>query len=299
MVAEQMIGAERLAVPVRGGELTVARWGSGDDVVVAVHGITANHTSWQRMADELGGEVTVLAPDLRGRGDSASLPGPWGMDAHAADILAVLDHLGIERAVLAGHSMGGFVVGKTASEYPDRVSHLVLVDGGVPLEIEWPEGLDSDAKVHVVIGPALERLDEDFGSLEEVLDYWRPHPAVGEEWNDYVERYIAYDVHEVDGVWRSKVSKEAILYDGRDTLEDASAVSGALDAGIAALMLVAPRGIMNQTPGLYAPEALQAVVEQYPHISTRLVEDVNHYSLAWSPRGARALADAVRDAVDA
>ena len=53
--------------------------------------------------------VRLIAPDLRGRGRSNTLPGPFGMTRHADDMAAVLDFLGVPRAVVVGHSMGGFV----------------------------------------------------------------------------------------------------------------------------------------------------------------------------------------------
>jgi len=52
-------------------------------------------------------DITFLAPDLRGRGASAGLPGPYGLDVHVADLVAVLSYWGVERAVLAGHSRWG------------------------------------------------------------------------------------------------------------------------------------------------------------------------------------------------
>ena len=286
-----------LQVPVRGGELTVRRWGDGDQVVVAVHGITANHRSFDRFVEELGEEVTVLAPDLRGRGGSADLPGPWGMGTHADDVVAILDHLEIDSATFLGHSMGGFVVTKTAERHPDRVDRLVLMDGGIPLPIEWPEGLDTEAKIQAVIGPALDRLDRSWDSLEGYLEYWRPHPAVGETWNAYVEDYLTYDVHEVDGGWRSKVSREAIVFDGRETLEDESSVNAIERIDVLTTLLWAPRGIMNQQPGLYPPEEIARIEEAFDHLTCRQVEDVNHYSLAFSEPGASVVAETVRKAL--
>lgn len=293
----EVTGPEILEVPVRGGELTVGRWGDGDDLVVAVHGITANHRSFARIAEELGDDVTVLAPDLRGRGGSADLPGPWGMATHADDVVAVLDHLDVGSALLLGHSMGGFVATKAAERHPDRVERLVLMDGGIPLPIEWPEGLDTEAKIQAVIGPALERLELEWETLEDYLDYWRPHPAVGETWNGYVEGYLAYDVHETDGAWRSKVSREAIVFDGAETLEDESSVDAIERIDVPTTLLSAPRGIMNQEPGLYPADVVAELPERFGHLHTRFVEDVNHYSLAFSEAGATVVAESVRKAL--
>ena len=91
-------------VPVVGGDLRVGfRPGkTGAPVVVLVHGITANHLSWSMVADQLGEDATLLAPDLRGRAGSASLPGPFGMANHALDLLAVLDDFGVRRATIVG-----------------------------------------------------------------------------------------------------------------------------------------------------------------------------------------------------
>ena len=89
-------GMDHVTVPVAGGDLFVARWGSGPPVL-AVHGITGSHAAWPWVADRLAGAVSLIAPDLRGRGASNGLPGPFGMAAHAADLVAVLDHLEADR----------------------------------------------------------------------------------------------------------------------------------------------------------------------------------------------------------
>nr|MBA2555364.1 alpha/beta fold hydrolase [Geodermatophilaceae bacterium] len=116
-------------VPVDGGVLTVGRWSGGPEapVVLAAHGITGNHLSWAAVARALDGAVTLVAPDLRGRGRSNGLPEPFGIRAHADDLAAVLDELGIAKTALVGHSMGGFVATTAAAVHPERFGPLVLV----------------------------------------------------------------------------------------------------------------------------------------------------------------------------
>src|SRR5690348_6070330 len=87
-------------VPVAAGRLTVLHAGPpverADIVVLAIHGITGNGMVWRSAVREAthGTQITVLAPDLRGRGGSAALPGPYGIATHIEDMLAVLDYVG-------------------------------------------------------------------------------------------------------------------------------------------------------------------------------------------------------------
>ena len=131
-----------LNVAVDGGDLRVLLWGAGKRVAVAVHGITASGMSWQAVARHMPSDWTLAAPDLRGRGHSRDLPGPYGLDRHARDVVAVLRHFG-GRPVLAGHSMGAYVALLARDSHPELVRRLVLVDGGLPLPV--PDGVDLDA----------------------------------------------------------------------------------------------------------------------------------------------------------
>ena len=88
---ERTMTYRTMDVPVRGGMLRVGEWAPADPdapVVVAAHGITASHLAWATMADALP-DVRFVAPDLRGRGRSNGLPGPFGMVQHADDLAAV------------------------------------------------------------------------------------------------------------------------------------------------------------------------------------------------------------------
>src|SRR5205807_3851715 len=107
----------------------------GGPVVLAAHGITANHTCWAALVRALGGGVTVAAPDLRGRGASNGVGPAFGMETHADDLNAVLDHLAVPTAVVVGHSMGAFVAAAFGAKYPDRVAATLLVDGGLPVPL--------------------------------------------------------------------------------------------------------------------------------------------------------------------
>ena len=77
---------ERLDVPVGGGTLAAFRLSDGPETVLAVHGITANSRSWLPVARSLAGRASLVAVDLRGRGSSSALPGPYGMAAYASDL---------------------------------------------------------------------------------------------------------------------------------------------------------------------------------------------------------------------
>lgn len=296
---------ERFEVPVPGGRLTAGRWGSGEQVVVASHGITANHLSWQRLAELVversSGAVSLVAVDHRGRAGSAVVPGPYGPPAHGWDLIAVLDHLGLSKAVLAGHSMGGFVVSAAAELHPDRVEALVLIDGGVPFPLEIPDDADVEAVVQSVIGPALDRLDQRWPDEDAYVEFFRAHPAFGppNHWTDTVEAYVRYDaIQTADGQICSSVSKDAVLADGGAAIVDPRSAASIERADRPTLLLWAPRGILDQAPGLYWADQVDDVVESLPHLQAVLVPDTNHYTILTGDLGASVGADAVLAAVD-
>jgi len=284
---------EALDVPVRGGRLRVARWPADREdapTVVAAHGITANHLAWRRVADTLDGTATLLAPDLRGRGASGSLPRPYGLAAHADDLAAVLDHQGVDRAVALGHSMGGFVAANLAERHGGRVERLVLVDGGYAFAI--PEHLDVDEALQVTIGPAMERLRRSFPSVDAYLDFWRPHPAMAAAWDQALEEYLAYDLVGTPPDLRSACSLEAVRVDGADTI-GGTARDAVLRVTHDTTLLWAERGMFDETPGMYDAERVARLEAAAPHLHAERVDDVNHYTVLFAGQGARAVVRAL------
>ena len=263
-------------IPVPGGELTVGQWPGDAMPVLAIHGITANHLAWGMVAPLLAGPV--VAPDLRGRGGSGALPGPYGMTAHAADCVAVLDALGIEQAVVTGHSMGGFVASVLAHRYPDRVARLVLVDGGAPISSTVDD-------LETALGPAVARLSMRFASHEEYRDFWRQHPSFA-DWHPAIESYVDYDLTGAEPELRSKVDGEAVRADFMDlhTGTDPRAAYEALPSDT--VFLRAERGLFNEPTAFYPdPDAIGLKVTTVP--------GTNHYTILLGEDGARAVADAL------
>src|SRR5581483_3018571 len=117
---------EVLAVDVPGGALAVEHVAAGTSPVLAVHGISSQRKLWNWLRAARP-DLSLIAPDLRGRGDSGGGTGPSSVARHAADLVAVLDHLGLDRVPVCGMSMGGFVAVELATAFPDRVISLVLV----------------------------------------------------------------------------------------------------------------------------------------------------------------------------
>ena len=83
---------------------------------------------WQAQLTGLSGDVRVIAPDLRGAGESEVTPGPYSMDQYADDLVALMDHLDVTRAVVAGLSMGGYIAFALWRRHPERVRALALLD---------------------------------------------------------------------------------------------------------------------------------------------------------------------------
>ena len=287
-----------LEVAVRGGRLYLGAWGPPDGpVVVAVHGITASHVFWSLVGERLAADgVRLLAPDLRGRGLSAELPGPSSIAQHAEDVVAVLDAVGVERALLVGHSMGGFVVAVAAARHPDRVSASVLVDGGPPLTGPLPPDTDVETVLHAIIGPSLDRLRQTFGSRDDYRAFWRSHPAFADVPADLVDAYADHDLVAADGGgWRSRVVEARIVEDARGTLTDPEVASAVDRITGPVSLLVAPRGMLDGPEGLYGPEAVAAACDRQPRLRASTVADTNHFTIGMSSHGADAVVAAVHE----
>lgn len=280
-------------VSVAGGALSVASFGSGERLVLGIHGITGSCMQLAPVARRLGEAFRLVAPDLRGRGGSNGLPPPFGVRSHAADCAAVIEHVSSGPVTVLGESLGAFVAVVLAGTRPELVERLVLADGGLPTEV--PRGMDTDELLKAVIGPAIDRLDQVFASEQAYLEFWRAHPAVGEEWNADVEAYLAYDLEPAHGDgYVSRAQKDAVRADGGDVLADTSVIAGSLRQITCPIVLVrAARNLVNGLPPLYPEESVAPWRQLLADFEDELVEDTNHYTLMFGDRGASVLSERV------
>jgi pimeloyl-ACP methyl ester carboxylesterase len=289
---------KRYDVTVAGGALHVAHAGAppggAGSVVLALHGATASLMTWRTVAREITAQeedVCFLAPDLRGRGRSAGLPGPYGIAAHVEDLIAVLDDAGVERAILVGHSLGGYVAARMAADRPERTAALVLLDGGVP----FPAPSDPRAMLDEAVGVTALRLAITFPSVDAYVAGWQTHPALTKAWNDDLEAYARYDLVQRDDRTRCVVSAQAVHADTTEVVLDEMTrlALDHVDSDERIQMLRAERGLFDEkdTP-VIAPDLMRAFAADHPGAYVEEVPDVNHYTLVMgdSPGPARVAA---------
>jgi pimeloyl-ACP methyl ester carboxylesterase len=113
---------------VRGIEMAYEDTGGHGAALVLLHGFPFDRSMWRGQAESLGGEFRVVAPDLRGLGETPLGVGGVSVEGMAEDVAALLDELNLGRVVLGGLSMGGYVAFEFLRKFPGRVRALVLAD---------------------------------------------------------------------------------------------------------------------------------------------------------------------------
>ena len=116
--------------------------GEGDTALVFVHGWTCNMTFWRYQVPAFDGKIRMILIDLPGHGESDKPKIDYTPDFFAKSVDAVLTEAGVNRTVLAGHSMGTPVVRRFGQLYPKKTAGLIVVDGGLRLPPTKPEDLE-------------------------------------------------------------------------------------------------------------------------------------------------------------
>jgi pimeloyl-ACP methyl ester carboxylesterase len=117
-------------IDVNGIQLAYERRGTGAPLVL-LHGYPLDHHLWDEVVPLLEDTFDLIVPDLRGFGESSTVDAFYTLEDFAVDIAGLLDHLGIQKAAIAGHSMGGYIALAFVRLFPERVSGLGLVGSQV------------------------------------------------------------------------------------------------------------------------------------------------------------------------
>jgi pimeloyl-ACP methyl ester carboxylesterase len=273
-------------VTTNGIRLHVVDHGGEAPVLVLAPGLTANAHSFDGlMRAGLGRAARVLAVDLRGRGESDQPDSGYTMEDHAADLLGLLDALGLERVAMGGHSFGGLLTYWLAANHPERIERCVVIDA--PAQAD-PAILDQ-------IKPALDRLGITYPSWDAYLDRVRAMPYFAEGgWDDDVEAYFRADVRfEPDGSVRARSRSEHI----RAAVEGTLAVDWpalVTRIGVPVLLLRAPGDFGPPgSPPLLSREDAERTVARLRY--GRLIDGVgNHITFVFG-RGAEVLTEAITE----
>jgi len=258
-------------VSVGSVSLAVAEWPgpAKGPAIVCIHGLTANHTCWASVADVLSPAHRLIAYDLRGRGESDKPDKGYSLAVHGDDLEGLLDHFGLEKAVLIGHSLGAHIAVRFAATRPQRVAKLVLVDGGLDVRHEVIESLR----------PAINRLGVEFPSLELFMGFVRALPMFEGRWNDYLERYFRYDVEELPaGTVRAKAARLAIEEEIAN-LERERLWVYHHQVKAPTLIFRAPDGLLTPTDCLMTQEEAEAMAHAIPRSKLVVVPGTNHYTV--------------------
>jgi pimeloyl-ACP methyl ester carboxylesterase len=273
-------------VPVKGGEIAVFQYGNGSgDPVLLIHGVTSSNRAFQLFADALIAlGKAPFAVDLRGRGDSNNLPGPFGMKQHAEDMAAVIDHFSWTQPDVIGHSMGAFVAAALVGLYSEKVGEVVFADGGVPLPM--PPGMTVEQIMPFVLGPAMTRLAMEFENKEAYRNYWKPQAAFAKGWSAVLDEYVDYDLRGK----KASTNPQAVEEDSRDLFGDDLIVKSLQGLQKPAIFIKAERGLQNEEGGLYPMPVLDAVLPAYPMLKLEFLADCNHYDMFLEATGAEKVA---------
>lgn len=187
---------------VRGIRIHYLDYPGPQPAIVLLHGLSANAAEFGGLISEgLNESHRVIAPDLRGRGRSGKPVTGYSMPEHAADVIALLDHLGLDTVVMGGHSFGALLSIYLAAHYPDRITRVIVIDAAIVFHPDTEN----------LLKPSLARLARVLPSAEAYLNEMKSAAHVNGVWDSAIEGYYRAELHEnPDGTAQSLTSANAV-----------------------------------------------------------------------------------------
>jgi lipase len=297
IAAEQQIALRvtregRGRVPGDGVELAFGYWPGRGAPVVGIHGLTASYLNFVGIAERLSGRRPLFAVDLRGRGDSDKPEGPYGMAQHARDVAAAMQALGLGPSVIVGHSMGAFVATALATQNPELVSGVIMIDGGyvpdLPVEVDTAQILDATLALRIT------QLRQTYESREVYCDFWRSQPNFPrDEWGPWVEAFFHYEVGDVGTGVRPKASEAAVRTDLAEAFKKEEITQRLKSLRVPVLLLRAAAGLTPGQPPIFPDSMMQPFRGCVGGMKEEIISGTTHYTITLGERGASRVADLI------
>jgi len=275
-------------------DLKTVEWGDAgaSRTALLVHGLTGRAEAFEALAEKMapatgvpGGSWRLLAPDLRGRGASREVAGgEAGIPEHTRDLLALLDKERLDRVVFVGHSLGAMIGVYLAAGHPERVSGLVLIDGGA----------DVTDEIDALISPSsIERLERTYSSREAYIEHVKNLPAFKGRWDEHLERYFAGDVKPDEaGEWHPVADLETVR-DDREKMRGFPLSELWSRIECPTLILLSTVGLAGPEEGFVLPPQEARRMHETIFDSTLVkIENTNHFDILYS--APEATVDAIR-----
>ncbi len=255
------------------------RVGGRGPAVVLLHGYGVTGDSWAPLATTLADTHTVIVPDLRGFGRSSKPEDGYDKKTQAGDVAGVLDALGVARAALVTHDMGGLVGFAFAAQQRDRVTRWVALDGPLPGIGPWDRLTNNPRLWHFGFGgPDMERLVA--GRERLYLDhFWNDFSADPAAFGEAMRAHYAARYGLPSGMRAAFAQFAAFAQDAADNrgflaagklAVPVLAVGGEASSG--ALVATLLRPVADQVAGAVVPAAGHWLMEEHPAATVTLVQ---------------------------
>jgi lipase len=261
--------------------------GAGTRTVVALPGLSSTAAVWGPLAESLP-DIEVVAPDLRGRGGSRDVGGQSGLRAHARDVAALMSELDLRDVVLVGHSMGAYLAPVVAQEVGDRVTRLVLVDGGIPPALPLFMG---PRLVRMTFRKELRALDRDWPTVEAFArtSKFEQMLASRPELRPVVLGIVAAELDGDAGALRPRLEIDRLVADAVDVFCGPDVEHALDDLKMPTTVLLAENRRRDGQRPFIADRAVTPWLRRQPLLSVRRLPG-NHLTVLFAPELREAIA---------
>ncbi|OPY98337.1 alpha/beta hydrolase [Bradyrhizobium sacchari] len=265
-------------IPANGAQLHVRVGGQGPAVIL-IHGFGDTGDMWAKLGEDLARDHTVVVPDLRGMGLSDKPDRGYDKWTQAADMRAVLQSLGIDKAVVVGHDIGTMVAYAYAARYRDFTEKLIVMDAPVPGVPPWDEVVRGPLLWHFDLGgPDMERLVK--GRERIYLDrFWNDFAGTPSKVTEATRRHYA-EIYARPGAMRAAFAQfRAIRTDAEDNKKAIAtkltipvlAVGGGKSFG--KMEAVVMRNAATDVTEVVIPDAGHWLMEEQPAATVKAVRE--------------------------